>query len=429
MRTSDTFGVADDRGHYDGILGLLQRQEADFSLAYMSLFSIDNRFPPPVKVGPMMTQWQMTIVSSRDPPKLSWELDIGDSIVNCIQPEVLTVCFLALLIAIAFCKTSRTSSHDCVNLLAIILKQSATLRRQTLSMSFMMVPFLLGYYQVHIMYSNMCATDLTVTVESPPIDNYEDLLASDKRPAFDTATRSFKNFFEKASPETVQGKIWSRTSKSNIYSQEKLAQLGQLTHRDHDNIALIGPDYALKIVRAISCGVNADMAKDIYLSRQELQTWSLAMFHATNLSNDHRVVLEAIFTLTTEVGLVAFIERDGPKNAAIDALMVGDHDIHSLYQCMYKVVDKTHPNILIRLRHVEKLFVCDLGLPFMVAVVLLIVECARYKLTVSVQRNPTRNMKLSKAIIRRSVKSNGWIYYEPCYKKVVNVPTSLNRRI
>ena len=111
-------------------------------------------------------------------------------------------------------------------------------------------------YFIVIFYGNQFSTDLTVSTPYRPINTFEQLLESDKAPAFDKPTGLYEVFFERAPFGSIFQKIWARTSKTHIYDGDELIKINQYMRKDEANIALIGPDRPLHLVRHISCVSN-----------------------------------------------------------------------------------------------------------------------------------------------------------------------------
>ena len=108
-------------------------------------------------------------------------------------------------------------------------------------------------YLLVMFYDNQFSTDLTVSMPSKPINTFEQLLESDKSPAFDKPTGLYQTFFERAPIGSTFQKIWTRTSRNHIYDGDELVKINQNMRKDEENIAFIGPDGPLHLIRHISC--------------------------------------------------------------------------------------------------------------------------------------------------------------------------------
>ena len=111
----------------------------------------------------------------------------------------------------------------------------------------------LSCYLVVLFYDNQFSTDLTVLIPSKPISTLEQVLTSDKRPAFDTPTGLYKLLFENAPKGSIYQKIWTQTSPKNIYNGEDIVLMNRYFRRKYGNIALIGADEPMHLIRHICC--------------------------------------------------------------------------------------------------------------------------------------------------------------------------------
>ena len=172
-----------------------------------------------------------------------------------------------------------------------------------------------------IFYGNQFSTDLTVSMPLKPINTFEQLLESDKSPAFDVPTGLYQVFFERAPFGSIYQKIWTRTSKTHIYEGDELVNINQYMRKDEANIAFIGPDLPLNLVRHVSCvsdpfrldinyiyQLKSNMnvfasASDFYMSSDNLLTWLLIGAISKKASIEVRSRMELIYQRGFEVGL------------------------------------------------------------------------------------------------------------------------------
>ena len=314
--TSRTFGTCDGNGTYDGVFGILQRQEAEIAITPVPMFTIDSRYPFPVVINRITAEWETNIASYQDPPLSGRDRDIVESLLalNLIPSilYVLSMFVIVLMLTIYFRRTKKMvrASHTLWDILSVALKQPySDDNYRTLTAKLLMITFVIGALFVTILYNSMFGTDLTVELRQPPIETLVDILTSDKNPAFETSSGLHIIGFKRASVDSVRGQIWKRTKKRDLYGEEGMVQMAVFMQRSDRNLALIGPSIPIQIVRHVSCGLNPKLAKGLYVSSHSFQTWTHGIASATNARPEVVRLMSRISGRAMETGFNTNMER------------------------------------------------------------------------------------------------------------------------
>jgi len=369
--TEPNFGTCDDNGVCDGVTGVLQRQEAEVSIIGVPLNVIDHRFPMPFNVNRFVAQWETTIASYTDLPISVRGRNVDESLF--VFGRLICWLYLVTLMVVYVLfkiQLRRHQSHRkfalCWQILALILGQDTFKIRILRPLLSYLILFLMVFT---ILYMCSFTTDLTVEVQQDPVETLEDLLESDRSPAFDSATEIHKILFEKAPPNSINGQIWARTTQNHIYDQSRMPTFASQMRQDQENLALICPSIPLKIIHHASCIFDPQSASRYHISRHNLQSWLHGVASATNARPEVVRRLNFIAQRAMETGFNTYLE----DHAGLDIarwtcnLACGENDEtnfeHRLYECIAGI-DESGDNeekvdIVVSFDHMARLFKRD----------------------------------------------------------------------
>ena len=382
------FGTCDDNGNCDGVIGVLQRHEAEVSIVGVPLIAINPRFPMPINVNRFVAQWDTTIASYTDPPISVRGRDVDESLfvfgrVICwLYLVTLMVVYLVYKVRIRLRRRRRLRRFPlCWQIVALILNQDTFVLQKLRPLLTCLIMFSMLFT---FLYNCSFTTDLTVEIQQDPVETLEDLLKSDRSPAFDSATELYKIWFEKAPSDSVNGQVWARTSHRHIYDQSGMPMFARQMRRDHEHLALICPSVPLKIMHHASCIFDPQSASRFYISRHNLQSWLHGVASATNARSEVVRRLNFIAQRAMETGFNTYLE----DHAGLDIarwtcnLACGENDEtnfeHRLNKCVEGIDgsgdDEENLDIVVGLGHMTQLLTRDFPRCLTLAGLLLIME-------------------------------------------------------
>ena len=260
-----------------------------------------------------------------------------------------------------------------------------------------------------LFYNCSFTTDLTVEIQQEPIETLEDILNSDRNPAFDSATELYKIWFRKAPADTINGQIWARTTQGHIYDQSGMPEFAKNMHRDKENLALICASIPLKIMHHASCLFDPKSASRFHISHHNLQSWLHGIASATNARLDVVRRLNFIAQRAMEAGFNQHME----DHAGVDIarwtcnLACGENDEtnfeHRLSKCLAGIDESSgsekNLDIIVSLRHMTRLLTRDyVGFSSLAGLLLMTELLGRH-----IRLRPKRVVRKMRNFLRRSL--------------------------
>lgn len=402
------------------------------SITQLPMTIFPPRCPLPGIGVSFSSSWNLQIASRPVNDSTQKEMDIFDSLRNVHLPVycLYMLLFLATLVLfIMFSRILRNAKTRVVSgarlswdLITLIIRQPIELHLYSHieSIRVLLLDFSLAILFLIIFYNNAMQTDLTVTAPLEKVYNLEDLVTSHFKPAFE-GTTALAEQFEFAREGTVLEKVWKKVQSYNgsykhIYAQEALLGLGSVLNEG--DIAMIGPDMPLSMVRGFLCA-NRQAGALFFSPSLAGLSWIMGTMISSGVQHNFvlRERLELTFNRLTELGYFVELDRTAAIKFIRDMGQGSDGELN-FYKCFNAELNDGSGQIVkaIEFDDMDKLL-RNSGIAFLVVIVVLLFE---YIVHWKMRRVQTRRLNMFQARVRHEHLKHGKVSIETLtFKRVV----------